>query len=63
MYIISYNCKGLTEVKYPYINQLLQQSDILMLQEHWLFSNGITKMQSEFKSHNVFGKCGMTLAN
>ena len=36
--IVSYNCKGFNISKVPVINKILQNCDIVLLQETWLFS-------------------------
>ena len=59
MYLISYNCKGLSDIKLPYVKGLLEQCDILFLQEHWQLNNGISRMTSNFHQCYVFAKSGI----
>ena len=58
--IASYNCRGFKSSKLPYINSLLQKSNFLLLQEHWL-SN--TQLQSLCCGNNtlVHGVSGFDL--
>ena len=46
--LISYNCKGFCINKVPFINSLLDDCDILLLQETWSYSS-----QFEKESHSI----------
>ena len=49
--IISFNCKGLKHRNYEYIKKIFESTDILLVQEHWLF---------DFEDnvfHNVLPNC------
>ena len=60
MFLMSYNCRGLNDLKKHYVKTLLKDCDILFIQEHWLSTGSIKAMHSEFPDHNVFAKTGMT---
>ena len=49
--IISYNCKDLTVSEVPCIKQLLLQSDVLLLEETWLFTNEFHVISKYFNSY------------
>ena len=38
MLIASYNCKGFKHRNYDYLHRLFNESDVLLIQEHWLFN-------------------------
>jgi hypothetical protein len=46
--VVSYNSRGLRADKRAYLQHLLGQADLLMLQEHWLSSQQINKLQSDY---------------
>ena len=54
--LISYNCKGFCINKVPFINSLLDDCDILLLQETWLYSSQFVLFQKYFanrESHSI----------
>ena len=58
--LISYNCKGFSINKVSFINSLLNDCDILLLQETWLYSSQFVLFQKYFanrESHSII--CGM----
>jgi exonuclease III len=57
--IISYNCHGFSAEKIPFIKQMLTQSDILLLQEHWLQTDNLYKLTDSFQDVYSFAKSGI----
>lgn len=53
MCITSYNSKGLGLGRFEYINRLLDVSDIILLQEHWLFESGFGILENQFNNVTV----------
>ena len=60
MNCVSYNCRGLNLLKKQYIKSLLEKCHVFFIQEHWLMSNAISLLQTDFKNHVVFAKSGIT---
>ena len=60
MNCVSYNCQGLNLLKRQYIKSLLEKCPAFFIQEHWLMSNAISLLQTDFKNHVVFAKSGIT---
>jgi hypothetical protein len=56
--VVSYNSRGLRADKRAYLQHLLGQTDLLMLQEHWLSSEQINKLQSDYPDFFVYGISG-----
>ena len=46
--LISYNCKGFCINKVPFINSLLNDCAIMLLQETWLYSSQFVLFQTYF---------------
>ena len=42
--VTSYNCRGLNSSKFNYIRLLLQKTNVLFLQEHWLSEGQLSKL-------------------
>ena len=44
--VATFNCKGFEEVgpKHEFINMIVEQSDVVFIQEHWLYKSQICKM-------------------
>ena len=57
--IISYNCKGFSASKVPCITKLLEQCNVLLMQETWLFTNQFQSLSLYFKSFSSTYICGM----
>ena len=57
--VVSYNCKGFNISKVPCINKMLQNCDILLLQETWLFSKQFHLFSKYFPSHISVNVCGI----
>ena len=51
---MTYNCKGFNVSKIPFINYLLYQCDVLLLQETWLYSCQLHVFK-QWVSINVYG--------
>ena len=49
----SYNCRGINVLKYAFLDKLLQSSDFLFLQEHWLHTDDIPSL-ANFSSSSIF---------
>jgi hypothetical protein len=56
--VVSYNSIGLHADKQAYLQHLLGQADLLMLQEHWLSSEQINKLQSDYPDFFFYGISG-----
>ena len=48
MNCVSYNCRGLNLLKKQYIKSLLEKCHVFFIQEHWLMSNAISLLQTDF---------------
>ena len=59
MFIVTYNCHGFKEEKVKYMKSLLSCCDIMFLQEHWLLSRSLGKLNSSFPDYNVYSKSGV----
>ena len=59
MFIISYNCRGFSEIKCHYSNALTKECDILFLQEHWMLHNNLHKLQDINEDFHVFSMSGI----
>ena len=57
--LFSYNCKGFSINKVPFINSLLDDCDILLLQETWLYSSQFVLFQKYFANRESHSICGM----
>ena len=57
--LVSYNCKGFSIRKVPYIIELLKQCDILLVQETWLFSSQFALFSQYFADWESHSICGM----
>ena len=55
--IVSYNCRGFNASKVPFISELLNMCDILLLQETWLYSSQFCT--TYFNNYNNVSICGM----
>jgi len=56
--IATYNCRGFNFTKSSYINGLLSDCDILLIQEHWLCESQLLQLiniNMHFSSHAVCG--------
>jgi exonuclease III len=56
--VMSYNCRGFIFVKSSYINNLLLNSDVLFVQQHWLSDKqlpDLNHINAHFLSHAVCG--------
>jgi len=42
---VSYNCRGFNDAKRLYVSKLLEYSDVLFLQEHWLSESQLCGLQ------------------
>ena len=60
MFITSYNCKGLNVAKKHYIDKLLLECDICLIQEHWLLNNRLSDLNTDYKDCVTFAVSGMT---
>ena len=57
--IVSYNCRGFNASKVPFISELLNMCDILLLQETWLYSSQFCLFTTYFNNYNNVSICGM----
>ena len=56
MFITTYNCHGVKDMKSRYIQHILKKCDIIFIQEHWLLKNKLHLLQNITNDHIVFGK-------
>ena len=56
---MSYNCKGVNVSKIPFINYLLSQCDVLLLQETWLYSCQFHVFKQYFPKWASINVCGI----
>ena len=61
MFITSYNCKGLNVAKKHYIDKLLLECDICLIQEHWLLNNRLSDLNTDYKDYVTFAVSGMNI--
>ena len=57
--IVSYKCRGFNASKVPFISELLNMCDILLLQETWLYSSQFCLFTTYFNNYNNVSICGM----
>ena len=58
--VCSYNSHGLGVGRAPYIIQeLINEYQFVMLQEHWLFNEQLGQLQDDFSNINIHGVSGM----
>ena len=57
--IISYNSNGMGAGRYEYINRLMRECNILLLQEHWLLDSQLDKLRLNINNVNVHAISGM----
>ena len=57
--IVSYNCRGFNAFKVPFISELLNMCDILLLQETWLYSSPFCLFTTYIYNYNNVSICGM----
>ena len=57
--LASYNCRGFNVSKVPCISEILKLSDIILLQETWLFSSQFSLFSKYFDGYNSINVCGM----
>ena len=55
----SFNVHGVNDTSLMYINKIMCDFDILLLQEHWLFNSQIHLLEDNIDHVNVYGKTGM----
>ena len=60
MFITSYNCKGLNVAKKHYIDKLLLECNICLIQEHWLLNNRLSDLNTDYNDYVTFAVSGMT---
>ena len=56
---VSYNVKGYSPDKIPYLNSLFNQCDFLLIQEHWLYQAHIGQICRDLPNSMVHGCSGM----
>ena len=59
LHITSYNCKGLGSGRIPYINMLLKNHDIVLIQEHWLFDGEFQAFKNKLGNVGMHAVSGM----
>ena len=57
--LMSYNCKGFNVSKIQFINYLLYQCDVLLLQETWLYSCQFNIFKQYFPKWASINVCGI----
>jgi len=57
--IISFNCKGHSDDRIDYINQLVAAYDIILIQEHWYNDYDLPSLACRIRNVQVFGSSGM----
>ncbi len=57
--ILSYNCRGFNVSKVPCIQELLDISDIVLIQESWLFTSQFAFFTNFFHGYKSVNICGM----
>ncbi|ELU11202.1 hypothetical protein CAPTEDRAFT_203318, partial [Capitella teleta] len=57
--IASYNCRGAFGASLLFINYLVSQCDVLLIQEHWGLTNQLCDLESRLDNARVYGKSGM----
>ena len=57
--VCSYNSHGLGAGRAPYIQELINEYQLVMLQEHWLFNEQLGQLQNDFPNINIHGVSGM----
>ena len=57
--LMTYNCKGFNVSKIPFINYLLYQCDVLLLQETWLYSCQFHVFKQYFPKWASINVCGI----
>ena len=57
--LASYNSHGHGAGRWEYIQKLSKQSDIILLQEHWLFEKQIDSITDHVEGIGVVGVSGM----
>ena len=57
--ISSFNCKGFVPRNYEYISKIFSKSDIVLLQEHWLYDYEFNKFKSVLTNCSYIAKSSM----
>ena len=57
--LLSYNCRGFNVSKVPFVKSLLDQCDLLLLQETWLYSSQFNVFNEYFPEWNTINVCGI----
>jgi hypothetical protein len=57
--IASYNCRGAFGASLLFINYLVSQCDVLLIQEHWGLTDQMRDLESRLDNARVYGKSGM----
>ena len=57
--VFSYNSHGLSAGRAPYIQELINEYQFVMLLEHWLFNEQLGQLQNDFSNINIHGVSGM----
>ena len=55
----SYNSHGLCAERAPYIQELINEYEFVMLQEHWLFNKQLGQLQNDFLNIIIYGVSGV----
>ena len=55
----TYNCKGHSVSRVVYIQKLMENCDILILQEHWCYESNLDMFADQIGAINIFGVSGM----
>ena len=63
LHITSYNCRGINTNSVGIINDICNQSDVVLLQETWLTSNNLYKLKSINPNFDASGIHGIDACN